>query len=71
MESLESHVCYIPSGSITSLRKTVVSVARICVNQRNGIICASPDIVQTALENNQKRKKNMSVLNILSGQSVS
>lgn len=49
--------------------ETVIDVTRICVNQRNGIICSFPDTVQTALGNNQKGR-NGSVLNILSGQSI-
>lgn len=69
MESLESHVNHILSGPAISQGKTVIDVTRICVNQRNGIICSFPDTVQTALGNNQKGR-NGSVLNILSGQSI-
>lgn len=38
VESLESHVNYIPSGSTTSLWKTVVSVTRICVKTREMVL---------------------------------
>lgn len=71
MASLGSHGNYIPGGSTISLWKTVTYVARIWVNQRNQIISFFfPDTVQTALGNNQKGR-NGSMLNSLSGQSVS
>lgn len=70
MASLGSHGNYIPGGSTISLLKTVTYVTRICVNQRNQIICSFPDTVQTALGNNKKGRNGI-VLNSLSGQSVS
>lgn len=70
MESLGSHGNYTPGGPTISLWKTVTYVTKIFVNQRNQIIYSFPDTLQTALGNNQKERKG-SILNILSGQSVS